>query len=144
MTINTTKAPEVIVAFYQAFVKGDLSLCDEAVSIDWENHPREPGGGSGVEAFKHAVTMYRSALDNLDIEFEQVIVDGNNVALRIRITGKTTGKLLNLVEAIQPEVAGKTISFECHDFHTIRDGRIVETHHIEHWLSIFHQLQIVY
>lgn len=144
MNLPHRTPPACIAAFYEAFNTGDLSLCAQAVSTDWENLPREPGQGSGVEAFEHTVRLYREAMHDLHIALQTVICDGDHVALHIRITGRATGSLCALVEAVQREAPGTPLAFDAHDIHTLQHGRIVRSRHIEDWVGIFRQAGLHY
>lgn len=74
------------------------------------------------------------ALPDIKITVLDVLVHGNMVGVRARVSGTQSGPL----KGIPP--TSKPIEFAIHSFHEFRDGRIAKTWHLEDWLSVFHQL----
>jgi steroid delta-isomerase-like uncharacterized protein len=58
----------------------------------------DPAGGdvTGTEAFKQFVAVYRNAFPDLHFELEDVIAEGNRVAVRWTSTGTHLGELMGI------------------------------------------------
>jgi steroid delta-isomerase-like uncharacterized protein len=102
--------------------EGNLDLIDELVAEDHVDHDPArtgtPGGPAGMRAF---VETYRTAWPNLCFVIEDVIAEGDLVALRWRASGRHQGALMG----IPPSEESVTISGITID--RIAGGKIAET-----------------
>jgi steroid delta-isomerase-like uncharacterized protein len=111
--------------FEEGFNQGNLDVGDELVAPDAVNHdPAEPADMRnlrGPAAFKRTVEMYRAAFPDLRITIEDVISDGDRVALRWRSEGTHRGELAGLAPTgMKVTVTGMSID-------RYENGKIVET-----------------
>lgn len=63
-----------------------------------------------------------------------MIVQGGKVVVRSRATGTPKGPLFGV------DGKGKGFDIMSIDIHTLVDGKIVQTHHVEDWSSALRQL----
>ncbi len=79
--------------------------------------------------------MLSNAFDSLEVIVDDVLVDGDRVGVRARMSGIHVGPLLG--------VEGKQARFNIalHEFHELRDGRVARTYHLEDWLAFFTQVE---
>ncbi|MFS4095073.1 ester cyclase [Streptomyces sp. AF1A] len=119
--------------FYEALSTGDSALVDEALAAAWEAVPPLRTGG-GPEGWKASIAHLRGVFDDLTVEIQHVVVDGDMVAVRTLSRGKHTGELLGV------EGTGREVEFRAADFHQVADGRIVRTWHLEDYFSIATQI----
>lgn len=119
--------------FYEALATGDTMLVDEALAPEWEAVP-PLRAGSGPEGWKAAIAHLRGALSDLTVEFEDIVADGDMVAVRAVSRAKHTGDLLGV------EGTGREVEFRAADFHRLADGRIVRTWHLEDYFSLATQI----
>ena len=96
------------------FATGDASTASSLLSATYLDH-QGVGGGEliGPDEFRRVVAVARSGYDELDVRIEDVLVDGDKVAARLRWTGKRDGR---------------TVERETIDILRIEDGKAVE-----HW-----------
>jgi steroid delta-isomerase-like uncharacterized protein len=135
----TTDDPEAIArAFYEPFNTGDVSIYDRVLAEDWVDHPLAPGQAPGREGFKPIVGFFRTVFPDLQLVIEDVLVDGDKVAVRSTFRGTHQGEFFGIPPT------GKQIEAMAIDIHRIENGRIVETWHVEDWLSIFGQLGVTF
>ena len=75
-----------------------------------------------------------AAADNLKWEIKEVMVSGNRVVVRGEGSGTPAVTFLGV------PVAGKSFQVMSIDVHTIENGKIVRSYHIEDWASAIRQL----
>ena len=125
----------IVRAFYEPFNTGDVSVYDTILAEDWVDVPLGPGQEPGREGFKPIVAFFRGGVfPDLELTTEDVLVDGNKAAVRSTIRGTHQGDLFGIPATGQP------VEFMAIDIHRVENGQIVETHHIEDWLSVLFQL----
>ncbi|MFJ9033723.1 ester cyclase [Streptomyces sp. NPDC102274] len=119
--------------FYEALATGDTALVDEALATDWEAVP-PLRTGSGPEGWKASIAHLRGVFSELTFEIEDVVMNGDMIAVRAVNRAKHTGELLGV------EGTGREVEFRAADFHRVVDGRIVRTWHLEDYFGIAHQI----
>jgi steroid delta-isomerase-like uncharacterized protein len=71
----------------EGFGKGNLAVADELIADDFVNHNPVAGQRPGREGLKQAVAMLRGASPDLRVEIEDMIAEGDRVAIRDTIHG---------------------------------------------------------
>ena len=120
-----------------AFSKGDLSVIDEVVSSDFQEHEPAPGVRSGRDGVKDIVGMMRTAFPDLRVRIDETFGVGDQLCARATFMGTNTGSFMG-----NPPT-GKPVEWEAIDVIRSRDGRIVE-----HWgqmdmIGLFTQLGLM-
>ena len=104
--------------------KGELGFINDVFTPDYEVHTAGLALPKGPEAFKMAVEFWKRAFPDFTCVIQDMISDGEYVALRFRTTGTHTGPLM----WIPP--TGKTFVVSGVDMHRVVDGKVVES-----WIS---------
>ena len=107
---------------FEAFDMGKIEILEELVSPDIVDHAAPPGMPAGFEGVKLFAQMMQNALTGQRRELLDVIVDGDVVVTRARLTAKHTGDLFGI------PATGKDISIENVHIFRYRNGKAVE-----HW-----------
>jgi steroid delta-isomerase-like uncharacterized protein len=118
--------------------RGDLAVVDEVMSPDARYHgPHMPNGTGGREDWRRAIAMYRAAMSDAHVVFEELIACGETIVGRWSATGTHTGDL--------PGVAatGKQIGITGISIYRLREGRIVEVWEELDLLGMWQQLGVV-
>ena len=105
-----------------AFADGDMSVIDECLTDDFQEHEPAPGVRSGREGVKDIVTMIRTGFPDLRITIDEAFGVGDQVCARSTWTGTNTGSFMGMAPT------GKAATWEAIDIIHARDGRIAE-----HW-----------
>jgi steroid delta-isomerase-like uncharacterized protein len=109
--------------FEEVFNHGRLDLIDELVAGDAIEHEVLPIATGEMRTDLRAwLTALRHAFPDYHVDLEDVIVEGDKVVTRARITGTNTGPLLGMPPT------GRPICIDAIDILRIDDGRVVE-----HW-----------
>ena len=93
----TDDATAVIRRMVEAFNTGDTSSVDSFVADSYRDHQGLRGSEiAGSVGFRQVVQVARGSLDNLRVSIEDLIADGDRVAVRLRWSGrrKTDGVLV--------------------------------------------------
>jgi predicted ester cyclase len=104
----------------EGFNQGNLSVVDELVAPDSQEHQR--GAGDGPEGAKKTIAYLRSAFPDFKITIDEIAVFGDKVWARQRGGGTNLGSF-----AGHPPT-GRTGLTEVIDICRIEDGKVVE-----HW-----------
>lgn len=80
------------------------------------------------------VTQRLKAIPDLKWEIKEILVSGERVIVRGEATGTPAGELMGAA------TNGKSFKIMSLDVHTIRDGKIVRTYHVEDWQGAFRQM----
>ena len=125
-------------AFYEPFNTGDTSIYDTVLAEDWVDTPLGQGQQPGREGFKPIIGFFREIFPDLQLTIEDVLVAGDKAAVRSTIRATQQGELLGI------PATGRPVEFMAIDIHHVENGQIVETWHIEDWLSVLSQLGVTF
>lgn len=128
---------EMIERIFEEIVnKGNAGAIDEYFAEDYVDH----GPGielRGREAFRQNYLAWTGAFSNLRAEVSNVIVEGDNAAWLLRVTGKHTGDTLGF------PATGKTIDVVSPNLGRMRDGKAVEHWSEQGLLETLQQLGVI-
>ncbi|ENN86832.1 hypothetical protein RHSP_31470 [Rhizobium freirei PRF 81] len=119
--------------FYKAFA-GHPDLLDDCVTADWQDIPLAPDQEPGREGAKPLISGFSAVFADLKIEIIEMIGMPGKIAVRGVMTGRHIGELFGVAPT------GKSFSLPIHEFHTIENGRLTQTWHMEDWLGWFAQM----
>jgi predicted ester cyclase len=123
-------------AFYTPFNTGQVALYDTVLAPDWIDRPLGPGQSAGRDGLKPVVRAYRAALSGLTVTIEDVVTDGDKVAIRTTLRGTHEGTLLGVAPT------GRRVVFRAADIHRIAGNVIAETWHLEDLFGLMQQLKM--
>jgi predicted ester cyclase len=105
------------------------------VAEKWVSIPT-PRGGPDRVGFVETLKKFGAAIPDLNWEIQEILQDGNRYTVRSIATG-TPAKA---VFGIDPPT-GNSFEIMTIDVHTVEDGLIVQSYHVEEWLKAVHQLK---
>lgn len=120
--------------FYQAFGHNDVARLNGIVDKDWQDVPLAPGQQPGRAGLQALFAAFHSAFSNVEVTVEQMLVEGDDVAVRVAIDAIHIGTFLG----VHP--SAKRVRISAHDFHKIRNGLISRTDHLEDWFGWLFQV----
>ncbi|MBV9795532.1 MAG: ester cyclase [Actinobacteria bacterium] len=130
---ETSAAETLVRRMYEPLATGDTTLVDQALAPDWEAVPALQAG-PGAAGWKATVSHLRGVFTDLTVTIEDVVVSGDQVAVRSVSRGVHTGELLGVPGT------GRPVEIRAADFHRIEGGRIVRTWHLEDYFGVAGQL----
>ena len=125
---------DVVRAFYEPFRTGDTSTYADVLAEDWVDIPLAPGQQQGPAGMAAQIALFRSAMPDYQVTHEDLLVDGDRVAVRNTVSGTHQGAFMGH----QP--TGRRIEMRTMDIHQVRNGRIVTTWHLEDFAGLMAQL----
>ena len=125
---------DVVRAFYEPFRTGDTSTYDQVLSPDWVDIPLAPGQQQGPAGMAAQIALFRQAMPDYQVTHEDLLVDGDKVAVRNTVSGTHQGTFMDH----QP--TGRRIQMRTMDLHQVRDGKITTTWHLEDFAGLMAQL----
>jgi steroid delta-isomerase-like uncharacterized protein len=131
MTYDETR--ELVMRFYPAFDHGDASVADGILTDDWQDIPSAKGRRTGREGYADMIAQLRHFMPDSSIEIQNVIIDGDRVAVHSQIHGTPRGEILGL------RFEGNPVSMMTVDVHAIVDGKIATTWHVEDRFGLIRQ-----
>ena len=105
-----------------------------AMSDDWESIGNYSGKNKSSDAFLGQVSGFGELIPDLNWAVEEMHQDGNNVTVRSRATGTPVGPLFGV------DGQGRSFDIMTIDVHTVENGKIIRTYHVEDWAGALRQL----
>ena len=119
---------------YRAFSEQNPDLVDAVLAPEWDDIPLAPGQGPGPAGIKPIIRMVAAAFPDVHITIHDTIQELGKVGVRAEISGTHLGELFGIAPT------GKKVNFRLHEFHTVADGLVTTTWHMEDWFGLFLQL----
>ena len=99
--------------------------------------PLAGGSATGREAIEKLYATYFAAFPDFKFEEEMLLIEGENVAQLVRVTGTDTGGFMGMAPT------RRKITFRCGLFHTIRDGRIASERRVYDFTGLLIQVGLL-
>ena len=129
---------EVVEAFYTQLLSAPNApdIADRVADVvveDWVSIPT-PRGGPDAEGLVKSLQGFGAAIPDLNWEIQEILQDGNRYIVRSIATGTPAKPFLGI------EPKGKRFEIMTIDIHTVEDGNIVRSYHVEEWAKAMQQL----
>ena len=122
----------------EAINRGNLALLDELVSSDFVLHdPNYPQPVRGAEGLKQYFQTFRSAFPDLHFTIEDIIGEGDTVAVRQTGRGTHQGELFGIPPT------GKQLTVTAMIFHRFVNGKPVENWVNSDSMGMLQQLGVI-
>lgn len=119
---------------YRAFTEKNPALVDTVLAPQWDDIPLAPDQGPGPEGIKPIIRGLGEAFPDVQIVIHDMIQEPDKIGVRAEISGTHQGEFFGIAPT------GKKVSFRLHEFHTLSDGLVTTTWHMEDWFGLFLQL----
>ena len=119
---------------YRAFSEQNPDLVDAVLAPGWDDIPLAPGQASGPAGIKPIIRSMAAAFPDVHITIHDMVQEPGKIAVRAEISGTHLGELFGIAPT------GKQVSFRLHEFHTVANGLVTTTWHMEDWFGLFLQL----
>jgi steroid delta-isomerase-like uncharacterized protein len=119
MSVEDNKA--IIRAYVEMVWNGkQLDRAEEVVASDFIDHAPLPGQAPGLEGAKRKWAMYLTAIPDLRVTTEDLVAEGDKVAVRRSYEGTHQGELLGI------PATGKQLQVGSISIFRLVDGKIAE------------------
>ncbi|WP_024953487.1 ester cyclase [Sulfurospirillum arcachonense] len=140
--ITKQEALKIVTPFYQ-FLSGKVSAKEVQPSFDKDWKSYYGNGEKDYRTFKQTTgflgNVFRKMVPNLKWDIIDTKMSGNTIIVR----GEGSGTVAGPVFITSPVKKGKSFKIMSIDMHTIKNGKVVKTYHIEDYRTAFKQLGIV-
>ena len=130
---------DVVKSFYSELLTTPADVtADQVRSVvaeDWVSVPT-PRGGAGAEGFHKTLKGFGAIIPDLAWEPQEILQDGNRFIVRGKATGTPQGPFFGIDPA-----TGKSFEIMSIDIHTVENGKIVKSYHVEEWATAIRQLK---
>jgi steroid delta-isomerase-like uncharacterized protein len=121
----------------EVWCKGDLAAVDLYFAIDYVDHAPLPRQAPGSVGYKEAVATIRSAFPDLHLTLEDILCEGDKVALHYTMQGTHRGQFIGIPPT------GKSVSVTGMINARIAEGKVVERWANVDTLGLMKQLGVV-
>lgn len=119
----------------ELFNKGNMAVADEIIAPDYIYHfPMMEV--KGPEGFKQLISMFRSALPDMQATIKDIVAEGNMVAVTFNMQGTFKGELMGM------KPTGKSLNFTEAVFIRFENGKEVEATPYADSAAMYQQLGI--
>lgn len=116
----------------------NLDLIDDLVADEFVGYdPSLPEPVRGPDGVRKTAEMMLSAFPDAQVDLEEVVAEGDRIAVRIRCTGTHEGEYMGI------EPTGEEVQFQLMAFQRIVDGNVVEERAVVDHLGLLAQLGVV-
>lgn len=119
---------------YRAFSEQNPDLVDTVLAPHWDDIPLAPGQEPGPAGIKPIIRRIAAAFPDVRITIHDMIQQPGKIGVRAEISGTHLGELFGIAPT------GKKVSFRLYEFHTVANGLVTSTWHMEDWFGLFLQL----
>lgn len=117
----TDSNKEIVSRFgLEGFGKGDESVLDELVAIDYVDHGAPPGVEPGLEGTKAFVRQLHAAFTDIELSQDDMVAEGDKVAVRWTWTATHTGEFMGV------PASGQRVTVAGFEIDRVADGQIKE------------------
>ncbi len=129
-------------AFFTRRLANWQKLDAEALAGDYTedatvDSPLAGGAATGRDAIEKLYVTYFAAFPDFKLEQELLLVDGDDVAQLVRVTGTDSGGFMGMAPT------GRKITFRCGLFHTFRDGLIARERRVYDFTGLLIQVGLL-
>src|SRR5258705_2298391 len=127
--------------YYAFWDTGDVLYANAVLAPEFVDRTLPDGRPQGPAGPVFASKNFRTAVPDLHVEIEEMLIVSDRVIGRLRFTGHFTGTFGNGAAARQGD--GRAIEFIATDIYRIANGRIAENWHLEHNPTFLLQLGLI-
>ena len=121
--MTTEENKKLVLQHYESFVhQQDAEAVRKQLAADFRDHEMPPGTPPGPEAVLQYGAMLHTAFPDLRVKIEDMVAEGDRVAVRASWSGTHRGPL----PMIPAPVSNRAFTFTGMVFWRIREGKIVE------------------
>jgi steroid delta-isomerase-like uncharacterized protein len=114
-------------AYVDGMNRRDMAVIRQSFSADYVNHfPAGQGEVRGIDDFTRTLGDFLDAFTDLVFTIDDVLAEGERVALRWSARGIHTGNYRGIPPTVVIPATGREISFSATDIYRVVDGQIVE------------------
>jgi steroid delta-isomerase-like uncharacterized protein len=119
---------------HELLTERDLDVVDRFFAADFVSHNNPPGFPPGVAGVKQFFAMFRDAFPDAAVAIDDIVAEGDRVAVATTLTGTHRGELMGLAPT------GRQVSVTGIDIVRLGGGKIVEHRGLTDIVGLMRQL----
>lgn len=124
--------------FFDEVINGDnLDLIDELLTDDFVEHEEFPGLEPNRDGVKEFFRRFRSGFPDGTFTAEEMIAEGDTVAVRVTIRGTHQGEFIGI------PATGKSVQVAAMDFISCKDGKMTAHWGVGDMVAMLQQLGVM-
>ena len=132
--MSAETAKELVLRMHAELLRSrDPDAVEEFFAPDFVSHNTPPGLPDGVEGVKRFFGMFRAALSDLEVSIDELVAEGDRVAVATTTTGTHQGELFGIA------ATGRRVAVTGVDVVRV-DGKIVEHRGLTDTVGLLRQL----
>jgi len=129
----TAEEQHTIRSFYSVFTNRNYDIVDRVLATNWEDIPLAPGQADGPEGYKQLVKDFSAAFPDITITIHEIFGTHERAGVRAEISFTHSNTFMGIAPT------NKRVTIALHEFHHLKDNKIVKTWHLEDWLTMLIQ-----
>lgn len=129
----TAEELNTIHSFYNVFNNRSFDAVDTILAENWEDIPLAPGQVDGPDGYKQLVKDFTTAFPDLTITIHEIFGSHERAAVRSEMSFTHNSEFMGIAPT------NKKVTIALHEFHYLKNNRIVKTWHLEDWLTMLVQ-----
>jgi steroid delta-isomerase-like uncharacterized protein len=119
---------------HELLAERDLDVVDRFFAAGFVSHNNPPGFPPGVAGVKQFFAMFRDAFPDAAVAIDELVADGDRVAVATTLTGTHEGELMGMA------ATGRRVSVTGIDIVRIEGGKIAEHRGLTDIVGLMRQL----
>jgi steroid delta-isomerase-like uncharacterized protein len=133
--MSTEHNKELCRRLYAAVSTGDFDALDQLIAPNFIEHEMvDPGMPAGREGMKTLFRMVRQAMPDMVMTVEDMVAEGERVAVRAVMSGTQTGEFMGI------PASGKRVAMTVMDLHRIENNQFTEHWGVSDMLGLMTQI----
>jgi steroid delta-isomerase-like uncharacterized protein len=133
--VTAGPAAELVRSFHSELLSArDPDLVDSFFAPEFVSHNNPPGFPPGAEGVKRFFSMFRDAFPDVSVEIDEMVAEGDRVAVATTFTGTHEGELMGVAPT------GRRVSVTGIDIVRVAGGKIVEHRGLTDIVGLMRQL----
>lgn len=120
--------------YHQAWSRGNLEALRQFLDDDCITHNLATGEERDVSFEAEACEVWHRSFDNVQVEIQQMIAEGDKVVVYWRLKSRHTGKFMGI------EATNKDLQVPGMEINRIMNGKIIEIWRLSDTMSLMQQL----
>lgn len=133
VTALTAEELNTIHGFYNLFSSKNFDTVDAVLAETWQDIPLAPGQVDGPEGYKQLVKDFTTAFPDITITIHEIFGSHERAGVRAEMCFTHSNEFMGIAPT------NKKLTIALHEFHHLKNNKLVKTWHLEDWLTMLIQ-----
>ena len=133
VTALTAEELNTIHGFYNLFSSKNFDTVDAVLAETWQDIPLAPGQVDGPEGYKQLVKDFTTAFPDITLTIHEIFGSHERAGVRAEMCFTHSNEFMGIAPT------NKKLTIALHEFHHLKNNKLVKTWHLEDWLTMLIQ-----